>query len=81
MIEDWHRADIVAGLHKAGLSLRKLSTRNGYKSPTTLTHALNRHWPKGERIIAEALGVTPSVIWPTRYPQNTTVSSAVDRGV
>ncbi|WP_162265502.1 helix-turn-helix domain-containing protein, partial [Salmonella enterica] len=29
--------------------------------------ALNRRWPKGERLIAEALGVAPEKIWPSRY--------------
>ncbi|EEJ2444476.1 helix-turn-helix domain-containing protein [Salmonella enterica subsp. enterica serovar 13,23:y:e,n,z15] len=24
-------------------------------------------WPKGERLIAEALGVAPEKIWPSRY--------------
>ncbi|WP_249891443.1 helix-turn-helix domain-containing protein [Mixta hanseatica] len=24
-------------------------------------------WPKGERLIAEALGVAPEQIWPSRY--------------
>ncbi|HDT6506775.1 TPA: helix-turn-helix domain-containing protein [Klebsiella aerogenes] len=33
----------------------------------TLTNALNRRWPKGERLIAEALGVAPEKIWPSRY--------------
>ncbi|WP_126456696.1 helix-turn-helix domain-containing protein [Sulfuriflexus mobilis] len=66
--EDWHRADIVAALRKAGWSLRRLSTHHGYKSPTTLVIALDRHWPKGERLIAEALDIKPGEIWPTRYP-------------
>ena len=26
-----------------------------------------RHWPKGERLIAEELGVAPEHIWPSRY--------------
>ncbi|EDY0584612.1 transcriptional regulator, partial [Salmonella enterica subsp. enterica] len=26
-----------------------------------------RHWPKGERLIAEELGVAPEQIWPSRY--------------
>ncbi|WP_139385313.1 helix-turn-helix domain-containing protein, partial [Salmonella enterica] len=26
-----------------------------------------RHWPKGERLIAEALDVAPEDIWPSRY--------------
>ncbi|WP_233358209.1 helix-turn-helix domain-containing protein [Vibrio cholerae] len=24
-------------------------------------------WPKGERIIAEAIGMTPQEVWPSRY--------------
>jgi len=66
-LKDWHRADIVAAVRKAGWSLRKLATHHGYKSATTLTTALDRHWPKGERLIAEAIGTDPMTIWPTRY--------------
>ncbi|EEQ7975769.1 helix-turn-helix domain-containing protein [Escherichia coli] len=63
---DCHRADIVAGLHKNGTSLRKLSLSLG-KSPGYLKNALDRPWPKGERIIADALGMSPEDIWPSRY--------------
>lgn len=68
--ENWHRADIVAALHKKGLSLRGLAVKAGYKSESTLSKALNAPWPKGERIIAEALGVAPETIWPTRYDKD-----------
>ncbi|MDT8383034.1 MAG: helix-turn-helix transcriptional regulator [Gammaproteobacteria bacterium] len=64
---DWHKADIKAALEKAGWSLRRLSLHHGYKSPSTLKHALSRPWPKAERLIAAALGVAPQLIWPTRY--------------
>ena len=67
-LSDWHRADIVAGLHKAGWSLRRLSAHHGYASPSTLTHALNHRWPKGERLVAAAIGIDPAEIWPSRYP-------------
>lgn len=65
--ENWHRADIVAALRKAGWSLRRLSRHHGYRSPSTLTHALDRPWPKGERLVANAIGVAPAMIWPQRY--------------
>ncbi|MEX0732882.1 MAG: helix-turn-helix domain-containing protein [Aquisalimonadaceae bacterium] len=68
--QDWHRADIVAALRKAGWSLRKLAIHHGYANPTTLGTAMARHWPKGERIIADALGVDPATIWPSRYQGN-----------
>lgn len=69
---DWHRADIVAALRKAGWSLRRLSAHHGYASPSTLTHALDRPWPKGERIVASAIGVQPADIWPSRYTSDGT---------
>jgi Ner family transcriptional regulator len=69
--QDWHRADIVAALWKSGWSIRRLSTHHGYASPTTLNTALDRPWPKGERLIAEAIGVHPSAIWPSRYQNHT----------
>ncbi|EQC1545598.1 MULTISPECIES: helix-turn-helix domain-containing protein [Klebsiella] len=67
---DWHRADIVAALHKQGWSLRRLSLANGYKSAGALKNALDRPWPKGERIIAAAIGLPPETIWPTRYSKS-----------
>ena len=69
MTKDWHKADIIAGLHKRGTSLAALSRGAGLSSPT-LANALLRPWPKGEYLIADALGVHPSVIWPSRYYQN-----------
>lgn len=64
--EDWHRADIVAAVKKQGWSLRKLSKEAGL-SEGTLKSALDRPYPKAERIIAAAIGVQPEAIWPTRY--------------
>jgi len=64
--EDWHRADIVAAVRKAGWSLRKLSIK-AELSPGALNNALDRSWPKAERIIAAAIGVEPETIWPSRY--------------
>lgn len=64
--QDWHPADIVAALHKHGTSLAKLSREAGLAS-STLANALTRLWPKGEWLIAMALEVPPSTIWPGRY--------------
>ncbi|MEX9251789.1 helix-turn-helix domain-containing protein [Pseudenterobacter timonensis] len=66
MQPDWHPADIIAGLRKRGTSLAAVSRNSGLAS-STLANALNRRWPKGERLIAEALGVAPEQIWPSRY--------------
>lgn len=63
---DWHPADTIAALRKAGWSFRKLSQHHGY-SPGTLKNVLRRRWPKAERLIAEAIGIVPEKIWPSRY--------------
>ncbi|WP_170870470.1 helix-turn-helix transcriptional regulator [Pantoea sp. 1.19] len=64
---DWHRADIIAALRKQGTTMAELSRRSGLAS-STLSNTLSRPWPKGERIIALALHVSPEEIWPSRYP-------------
>lgn len=71
--QDWHQADIIAGLRKKGTSLAALSRESGLAS-STLANALTRHWPKGERLIAEALDTRPEVIWPSRYPGGNPIS-------
>ncbi|MCS2156754.1 helix-turn-helix domain-containing protein [Scandinavium sp. H11S7] len=64
--KDWHQADVIASLRKKGTSLAALSRASGLSS-STLANALTRPWPKGEHLIAEAIGVHPAVIWPSRY--------------
>ncbi|MCA6951585.1 helix-turn-helix domain-containing protein [Pectobacterium polaris] len=64
--QDWHPADIIAALKKRGTSLSAVS-RNAGLASSTLANALKRHWPKGERLIAEALGSSPEQVWPSRY--------------
>ena len=64
---DWHRADVVAALRRAGWTLRRLSAHHGYASATTLAAALSRPWPKGETLIAAAIGIDASQIWPDRH--------------
>lgn len=75
--QDWHPADIIAGIRKKGTSLAALSRDSGL-APSTLANALTRHWPKGERLIAEALGKQPEEIWPSRY--QTLNPGAVEEG-
>ncbi|SMG52367.1 helix-turn-helix domain-containing protein [Cedecea sp. NFIX57] len=75
--QDWHPADIIAGIRKKGTSMAALSRDSGLAS-STLANALTRHWPKGERLIAEALGKQPEEIWPSRY--QTLNAGAVEEG-
>lgn len=64
--QDWHSADIIAAIKKKEKSLAGLSRESGL-SASTLANALARPWPKGEKIIADAIGLPPDVIWPSRY--------------
>lgn len=65
---DWHSAVIIARLRIAGWSLRGLAVHHGYVSGQ-LSAAISRPWPKGEGLIAAAIGVAPEIIWPSRYAQ------------
>lgn len=65
---DWHPADILAALRKAGWSLTQLAKHHGYASTSGLGNVLHRPYPKTERIIAAAIGIEhPMQIWPSRY--------------
>ncbi|WGL99877.1 helix-turn-helix transcriptional regulator (plasmid) [Arsenophonus sp. aPb] len=64
--KDWTRKEIISALHKNGTTLAALSREYGYKS-TTLCSVFFNLFTKGEMIIANRLGVTPSEIWPSRY--------------
>ncbi|CAI2401710.1 DNA-binding transcriptional regulator Nlp [Serratia liquefaciens] len=66
--DDWHPADVIAALKKRGTTLAAVS-REAELASSTLGNALARHWPKGERLIGEALNLPPAVIWPSRYSE------------
>ncbi|EOO2861027.1 transcriptional regulator, partial [Escherichia coli] len=57
---------IKARLHMAGLSLRSLSLKAGY-SRDSLKSVLRTPCRPYQQIIADALGVSPEEIWPSRY--------------
>ena len=64
--QDWHPEDIKAAIRKRGMTTSQLSRSNGL-AESTLRNVFRHHWPKGEKIIAEFLGLTPRDIWPSRY--------------
>lgn len=65
--EDWHPADVKAALHKKGITLAGLAEAHGLSGSSTLSAALSRSHPANEKRIADAIGVHPKVIWPSRY--------------
>lgn len=68
--KDWHKADIKAALHRQGITLRSIAIAHGYHDHDTLSRALVHPYPKAERLIAEAIGTLPKVIWPSRYHED-----------
>ncbi len=64
--QDWHPAEVIAALKKRGMSLAAVSRKAGLAS-STLANTLTKHWPKGEKLIAEELGMTPAEIWLSLY--------------
>lgn len=79
--KDWHRADIIAAVRKAGTNLTQLSYSLGYTSPALL-NALRYPAPRYERLISVFLKTTPQKIWPSRYhPDGTPRSGRGERGI
>ncbi|MGR6858926.1 helix-turn-helix domain-containing protein [Aliivibrio salmonicida] len=63
---DWHSADVKCALAKLDTNMAELA-RDHQLAPSTLRNIFRFHWPKGERIVAEAIGEKPEIIWPSRY--------------
>ncbi|MDO8940857.1 MAG: helix-turn-helix domain-containing protein [Methylicorpusculum sp.] len=68
--QDWHPSDVIAALHKAGWTMKALAEEHGLSSGSSLSKALTGSMPAGEKRIADALGLHPQQIWPTRYYEN-----------
>jgi len=68
--QDWDAIDIKAALYKKGITLSGLAQAHGLKDSSGLSVALVRSFPAGEKRIAEALGMHPMAIWPSRYHED-----------
>ncbi len=73
---DWHPETIKAEIHKRGLSLRALSVQAGYNKDS-LKSVLRTPCRPYQQIIADALGLPPESIWPSRYKTISYVNRAV----
>jgi Ner family transcriptional regulator len=62
---DWAAARIVYELKLRGFSFRQLAREHGY-APNTLWNVTRVSWPRGEAIVAAALGIRIDEIWPSR---------------
>ncbi|OQW74823.1 MAG: Nlp family transcriptional regulator [Proteobacteria bacterium ST_bin11] len=70
--KDWHPSFVVAALHEAGWTLSSLAEQHGLTGPGTLSKALRSSFPIAEKRIADALGLHPKDIWPSRYEKDGT---------
>ncbi len=68
--QDWHPSDVIAALHRNGLTLSKIAEDNGLTNTGTLSKALRMGFPIAEKRIADALGLKPQNIWPSRFHEN-----------
>lgn len=70
--DDWHPAKVKMELHMRGITLSGLAEAHGLTSSSTLSAALTRSYPANEKRIADAIGVHPKIIWPSRYNEDGT---------
>lgn len=64
---DWHPEDIKAAIRKRGITVTDLARRHGVSKQALSLAMQARVSGNCERIIAAALGLDPSSIWPSRY--------------
>lgn len=62
------RAWIKYQLELKGWSLSALSKKHGY-TRSAVQQALDRPYPKVEKIVASTLGMSVEQLWPERYPE------------
>ncbi|MBA4381794.1 MAG: transcriptional regulator [Sideroxydans sp.] len=79
--QDWHPADIKAALHKRGITLAGIAQAYGMNSSSSLSSTFTRSYPLNEKRIADAIGVHPMVIWPSRYNKDGSVKPRGFRGL
>lgn len=65
----WHQQDILAEIRKRGTTVSALARLHGVQRGT-LNQVFYKRSPKGQRIIAEFLGVSRHELWPHWYGPN-----------
>ncbi|MGK0600108.1 helix-turn-helix domain-containing protein [Yokenella regensburgei] len=72
--QDWPSSIIIAALKKAGSTVPDLEAELGIGTGT-LRNAFYRHVPSYERLIAQKIGLSPEIIWPSRYRDDNRLSA------
>lgn len=78
---DWDPAEVICALRLKGITLSALAKAHGLAESSSLSAALTRSLPTNEKRIADAIGVHPMVIWPSRYNEDGTVKPRGFRAV
>lgn len=84
MIQNISKEQIKLEIHKRGMSLRALATKNGL-SERACANALKNPSPQANRAIADCIGKSVHEVWPEWYDENgdrtTTYSSFYQRPI
>ena len=64
--EGWHQQDILAAIRKRGETVASLNRLHGYK-PGVLRTVFYKRFPKGQRIVADFIGVPVEELWPAWF--------------
>ena len=67
--QQWDKSAVKVALERVEISMADLARENDI-APATLRNVWRIPYVKGEQIIADAVGVSPELIWPDRYPRN-----------
>ena len=73
----WHRADIIAALHKRGMSLTRLGAKHKLAN-STLRTALQKPRTPSNRIIADFLDIPMHQLWPAWFDSEGRLIAASD---
>ncbi len=72
MPQDMHPEDIKATLRKRGLNFSILADENDISKQTIAAAVRSRASGRAEKILADAIGMKPRDIWPSRYRRDGT---------
>lgn len=64
--QDWSSKAIIAALDLQGITLGDLENELGLRK-NAIRNVFYRKCGRYEEVIAEKIGVAPSIIWPSRY--------------
>ncbi len=68
---DWSPHYVIYCLRERGTTLRRIARQHGY-APGSGQQVFQQPWPAMQKCIADALGVEPREIWPSRYNEDGT---------